>query len=120
MRLKAILISACALGVLLGACSSSPPKTRAIAPADSTVTIKMFVFKPSPLSVSVGQTVTWTNQDEILHTATSGGPGFPTGVFDGTMNEKGRSFTFTFDKAGTYPYFCNRHNGMRGEILVRD
>ncbi len=114
MRLIAIVAS---VGFLLAACSSSL-ESSSTAQAAPAVTVKGFMFKPSPLAVRVGQAVTWTNRDEILHTATSGAPGSPTGEFDGTMDGQGKTFSFTFDEAGTYPYFCNRHNGMRGEISV--
>ena len=82
------------------------------------VTIKSFIFDPTPLEVSPGTTVTWSNEDKILHTATSGTPDAPTDVFDIEMAEVGTSGEFTFDEAGTYDYFCSRHNTMLGQVIV--
>lgn len=86
--------------------------------ADSAVTIKGFIFKPSPLPVKAGTRVTWTNEDQIQHTVTSGAPGSKDGKFDGTLDGAGKTFTFTFDTPGTYAYFCDRHNSMTGEVVV--
>ncbi len=78
----------------------------------------MFQFSPTPVKVALGSRVTWTNGDDILHTVTSGLPDTPDQKFNGEMNGQGTSFTFSFDTPGTYSYFCNRHNGMRGEVVV--
>jgi plastocyanin len=85
----------------------------------SAVTVKQFQFMPAELRVKVGTTVTWTNQDDILHTATSGAtPGTADGKFDGPMDGRGKSFSHVFDQPGRYPYFCNRHNSMTGTIVI--
>jgi plastocyanin len=84
------------------------------------VTVRQFQFMPAELVVEAGTTVTWANQDQILHTATSGAtPGQADGTFDGPMDGAGKSFSFTFEKPGTYPYFCSRHNSMVGKVIVR-
>jgi plastocyanin len=94
--------------------------TMPIRAAAAGVTVKQFQFMPAELVVKAGTTVTWTNQDQILHTATSGAmPGRADGHFDGPMDGPGNSFSFTFDEPGTYPYFCSRHNSMVGKITVR-
>jgi len=86
---------------------------------DSAVTVKQFQFMPSELTVKAGTNVTWTNQDDILHTATSGAtPGTADGKFDGQMDGRGKSFSHAFDQAGRYPYFCNRHTSMTGTVIV--
>jgi plastocyanin len=75
---------------------------------------------PKDLMIKVGTKVTWTNQDQILHTATSGAtPGTPDGKFDGPMDGVGQSFSFTFSEPGTYPYFCSRHTSMTGTVVVQ-
>jgi plastocyanin len=85
----------------------------------SAVTVKQFQFMPAELTVKAGTTVTWTNEDDILHTATSGGtPGTADGKFDGPMDGRGKSFSHLFDQAGRYPYFCSRHNSMTGTVVV--
>lgn len=86
---------------------------------NSAVTVKQFQFMPGELAVKAGTNVTWTNQDDILHTATSGAtPGTADGKFDGPMDGPGKSFTHLFDQPGRYPYFCNRHTSMTGTVVV--
>lgn len=80
-------------------------------------------FEPASIVVAVGTTVTWGNKDKAGHTITSGVPGQRSGVFDRTMSP-GRAddtpeFKFTFDKAGVYPYFCQFHTTMRGQVEVK-
>lgn len=89
-------------------------------PPATAVTVRQFQFMPQELVVKTGSMVTWTNQDQILHTATSGAmPGTADGAFDGPMDGVGQSFTFTFDQPGTYAYFCNRHTSMTGKVVVQ-
>ena len=87
-------------------------------PASAAVTVKGFLFKPSPLEVKAGTEVTWTNEDQILHTVAAGAPGQPTGAFGGQMPERGAVYSFAFTNPGTYPYFCERHNSMTGTVIV--
>jgi plastocyanin len=82
------------------------------------VTIRLFAFRPSPLAVTPGTPVTWENQDAIRHTITSGTPEKRDGRFSVELNGKGTSGTVQFTQAGVYPYFCERHQSMRGEIRV--
>ena len=70
-------------------------------------------FNPSPVEVRVGETVTWINDDSGRHTVTS-----KDGVFDSGMVGKEQSSSFTFDKAGEYPYFCEPHPNMVGTVVV--
>lgn len=84
----------------------------------STVTVKLFSFKPSPLTVKVGTKVTWANGDDANHRPTSGTEASPTKVFDVNLEGKDTSGSFTFDKAGTYDYFCQIHTSMKGQIVV--
>ena len=90
------------------------------APADSQpgVTIQLFQFRPGRLEVKTGTRLTWTNQDDIAHTVTSGTPDAPDGRFDLGLAGRGASGAIGFDRAGVYPYFCSRHQAMRGEIQV--
>jgi plastocyanin len=83
------------------------------------VTIQTFQFRPTPVEVRTGTPVTWTNQDDILHTVTSGTPESRDHRFEAPLDGKGASSTMTFTEAGIYPYFCDRHQSMRGEIRVR-
>jgi plastocyanin len=72
-------------------------------------------FSPNPVEVKVGETVTWINDDSGRHTVTS-----KDDVFDSGMMGKGQSFSFTFDKAGEYAYFCSPHPGMVGIVVVTE
>ena len=72
-------------------------------------------FSPNPVEVKVGETVTWINDDSGRHTVTS-----KDGVFDSGMMGKGQSFSFTFDKVGEYPYFCEPHPNMVGTVVVTE
>ncbi len=81
--------------------------------ADVGVTIQNFAFMPTPLTIPVGTTVTWTNRDSAPHTATS-----DSGVWDSGTLSTGKSFTFTFNQAGTFAYHCNIHPNMHGSIVV--
>jgi plastocyanin len=72
-----------------------------------------FVFTPQHMQVSVGDTVTWTNQDEAPHTATADDDSFDTGTLS-----QGDSGEVTFEEAGTFTYFCEIHPDMLGAVTV--
>jgi plastocyanin len=93
------------------------PKLRAAdepAAANTAVTIDNFSFAPQTLTVPVGATVTWTNRDDIPHTVVSND-----GLFKSKTRDTDEKFSFTFTKAGTYPYFCSIHPKMTGKIVVQ-
>jgi plastocyanin len=84
--------------------------------ADVAVNIVNFTFNPSPLTIPVGTTVVWTNQDTAPHTATSDpGSAF---TFDTGNLQKGQSGRVTFNTAGTFTYFCKVHPNMHGTVIV--
>jgi plastocyanin len=83
------------------------------------VTIRLFQYQPGRIQVRPGTTVTWVNEDEILHTVTAGAAAKDGGGFDGPLDGRGKSFSFTFSQPGTYTYHCDRHEHMRGEVEVR-
>lgn len=134
MRRISLAVVACALA--LSGCASDPPGGAAASAESKTthVTIEAIAFDPAELEVHVGDTVTWTNEDEsVKHTVTSGKPGDrgvpgldnakpdkPDGVFDGTVATAGDTFEFTFERAGTYDYFCRVHPVMTATIIVSD
>jgi plastocyanin len=72
-------------------------------------------FSPNPVEVKVGETVTWINDDSGRHTVSS-----KDGIFDSGMMGKGQSFSFTFDKAGEYSYYCEAHPSMVGTVVVTE
>jgi len=75
-------------------------------------------YNPNPAQVSAGGSVTWTNDDSVPHTATSGQDATPDGTFDSGILQQGASFSFTFEEAGEYPYFCTLHPNMVGTVSV--
>lgn len=82
------------------------------------VLVQGFRFQPERLEVAAGATVTWTNEDDVPHTATAGTPEAPGDAFDVALDGVGASGSHTFAEPGTYAYFCEVHNSMRGEIVV--
>jgi plastocyanin len=105
--LKLVLSSAAAL-VLFAA-------PLAIAqPAAPTVKIGNLTFGPQSLTVPVGSTVTWVNQDDLPHTVTAVDKAFRSKPLD-----TGDTFSFTFSKAGEYAYFCSIHPMMTGKVVVK-
>ena len=101
--------------------SSAPPPAASaspsVAPPDATgsaVSIASFSFQPATLTVSVGTTVTWTNNDSASHTVTADDGSFKSGTLG-----KGGTFSQTFATAGTFAYHCNFHSSMTGTITVQ-
>lgn len=68
--------------------------------------------------MAVGTKVTWTNKDAAQHTVTAGKPDAKETTFASVI-DPGKTFTFTFDKSGTFAYFCERHVSMVGTVTVR-
>jgi len=75
-------------------------------------------FQPNPAQVSVGSTVTWTNDDAQPHTVNSGENATPDGTFDSGILAPAATYDFTFTEAGEYPYFCLLHPNMVGTVSV--
>ena len=86
-------------------------------PRTAQVVQKTFKFIPARIEVASGSTVTWTNRDAVDHTVTAGSPGHPSSGFDHPLG-KTATVVVTFDRAGTFPYFCSIHTSMRGQIVV--
>jgi plastocyanin len=98
------------------AMSMSPKATKAApAVASGSITIKEFAFGPATVTVKVGDTVTWTNEDQDPHTVTSQDRNGP--LRSATMNT-GDSYQYKFTKAGSYAYLCTIHPFMTGTVVV--
>jgi plastocyanin len=78
-------------------------------------------FNPSPLTVSLGTAVTWTNHDSTGHTVTEGNPSgnTPANGFDSGILAPGKTFSHTFAAAGSIQYYCTLHPTMLGEVIVK-
>ncbi len=91
---------------------TSEPDSGTAAPSrPNAITIKNFAFSPTPIQVKAGATITVTNADRAVHTATADRGGFDTGHLDG-----GGHATITIDAPGKYTYHCDVHNYMTGVI----
>jgi plastocyanin len=124
-----LIVAACG-GGSGGASNAAKETSTSAAHSATSVFIDTFMFSPKTLHVKVGDTVTWTNKDNILHTVTSGTreyePGdsghvtatHKDGMFDMQLDGESATGKFTFTKAGTFHYFCNRHPGMEADIDV--
>jgi plastocyanin len=75
-------------------------------------------YIPFNTSVSVGEEITWLNDDTAPHTVKSGLPVSPDAIFDSGMMMAGDTFSVTLDESGEYPYFCMVHPWMTGIISV--
>src|SRR5579863_3563181 len=95
---------------------TEPAAQAATAPAGKVFEVKVdnFSFSPQTITISPGTTVIWTNRDDIPHTVVSDDKVFKSKVLD--TDEK---FSFTFDKAGNFPYFCSVHPKMTGKVIVQ-
>jgi nitrite reductase (NO-forming) len=87
-----------------------------IVPGSSSLTTD--AFAPNPVQVSVGSTVTWTNDDTQPHTVNSGENATPDQRFDSPIIPPAGTFEHTFAEAGEYPYFCLLHPNMVGTVSV--
>ena len=92
--------------------SSTTPATSAV--ATTAITIDNFAFSPQAITVKVGDTVTWTNNDSTAHFPTSDDNSFTAGEV-----QPGAKVTATFSKAGTFTYHCAFHPEMTGTIIVQ-
>jgi plastocyanin len=71
-------------------------------------------YDPETVTVNVGDTVTWVNEDAPQHDVVA-----DNGEFKSDLFEKGQTFAFTFTQAGAYPYHCSIHPGMTGVVIVQ-
>jgi plastocyanin len=98
-----------AVGLLVGLSSDITAQQ----PPTAEVKIDNFSFAPATLTVAVGTTVTWSNREDVPHQVDS-----PNKVFKSKVLNKDEKFSYTFSKAGSYPYVCSIHPQMTGTIVV--
>ena len=111
------------LSLMVSGCYQAPTPQPAPAPAPAPqpapapgstvhqVTIKNFAFSPKEITIKVGDTITWTQEDTVHHTTTGG-------IWDSVDLGQGQTYSKTFDKAGTYDYICTIHPSMKGKVIV--
>jgi plastocyanin len=82
---------------------------------DQTIEIKEYKYVPEKVTVAAGTKVTWVNHDEIPHTIDDTNKLFRSAALD-----TDETYSFTFTKPGTYPYFCRLHSQMVGTVVVTE
>jgi plastocyanin len=107
------------LAVLLSGAAAAAPTQSKDGKVGTTAALR---FDPASLTVAAGTKVTWTNAGGGFHTVTGGDAGTKDDAspIDGQLPAEGNTYSVTFDKAGTYKYYCAPHapSGMVGEIVV--
>ena len=108
--------------VVVGCGSSSKTPTTANPAAGTPVSIRnnaiglgSMAYGDNPIVITAGTTLTWTNQDSIAYTSTADSAG----TFDSGNLTPGQSYSYKFDKAGTYTYHCTYHSRMMGTVQVK-
>jgi plastocyanin len=84
------------------------------AAAPNSIEVKDFMFTPTTLTVNAGAEVSWVNKDDEPHSVVS-----DTGLFRSGALDTDESFSFKFDKPGTYHFTCSIHPRMVGTIIVK-
>ena len=113
---RRLLAGCCLAAGLAGSsgCFSDRPSTGPTPPTSGNeVAVANFAFAPASLSVHTGETVTWTNMDDVSHTVSADNDAFDSGAFGA-----GASFQLTAGAPGTYTYFCQIHPFMKGTLTV--
>ena len=112
----------CALLLLTfaAACSSSsttpssPTNGTPVSMVNGSSTLTTTAYSPNPVTIAVGGTVTWMNNDVTAHTATD-----DSGTFNSGSIAPGGQFSRTYPSAGTFPYHCTLHPNMVGSVRVQ-
>ena len=114
-RISYVLAMATMLvAILAGRQTTQAAMPAAPAAAGAQVKINNFSFTPETLKVAAGTQVTWTNSDDTPHTVVIDDKTIKSNALD--TDEK---FSFKFDIAGTYSYFCSVHPKMTGKVVVQ-
>ena len=112
LAVVALLVAACSAG---GGEAASGGAASGSDSAPVEIAIRGFAFGPAEVTVAAGTTVTWVNKESgVPHTSTS-----DDGLWKSGTLSPGDSFSFTFDRPGTYTYFCSIHPNMKGTIVVQ-
>lgn len=91
-------------------------KSSGTAEATNSVTIQDFAYSPKHITIKVGTTVTWTNQDSVRHNVTADTDGGP----NGPLLAKSETYSYTFKKVGDFEYHCSPHPYMKGTVTVTE
>lgn len=108
-----LTLTACRQGSTTSPQGQQPVTQSAVATGNTTVIVQKYTYSPTVLTIPVGAAVTWLFTD-IKHNVTANDGSFTSPDLSG-----GQSYSYTFAKAGTYPYHCSIHPSMTGTIIVR-
>lgn len=103
--MRLFILTACLAGLLI------PAMARA---ATVPVVIDNYAFSPKTVVVHAGDSVMWTNKDSVPHTVKA-----LDGAFDSATIDPGKTYRFTFAKAGDHAYRCGIHPEMRATVTVK-
>lgn len=76
-------------------------------------------YVPAEITVSSGEIITWVNEDSAFHTVTSGYYDTYDGIFDSGQLDPAEKFSYSFDEAGSFHYYCKLHPWMEGMVVVK-
>ena len=110
-----LLAGLIALALAVGLVALGFSSRAVAAPAPVTVKIDNFTFNAATITVPVGTTVTWVNQDDIPHTVVSDDKT----TFRSKVMDTDDKFSFTFNTPGSFGYFCSIHPHMTGKVVVK-
>lgn len=126
--MTAIAIGTVLLGSACGGSSKTDTKASGTNKPGATVPMVFTEFKPTDFAIKVGQTLTFENENPITHIIVEGAwkvgsddlrtSEMDDGTFKLTVNKKGDKGEHTFDKPGTFQFFCTIHKGMNGTVVV--
>ncbi len=122
---KSFVILLVALGLLLAGCTQTPPAPTTAPTSATTVSgsspasaasieISGYAFNLASITVARGATVTWMNKDAVAHTITA-----DDGSFSSDAVASGKTYSHTFNIAGSFAYHCAIHPSMKGVITVQ-
>lgn len=117
-----LLASMLAIAVLISGCVQQPPSNNLPPSGENKVTISGFAFIPQALTIKVGETVTWVNEDSALHRIASNPHPAHTDLPELVSPDlaQGQSYSFNFTKTGIFGYHCHLHPNMQGTITVEE
>lgn len=81
------------------------------------ISIQNSTFSPENLTLKIGDTVIWTNQEKTPHTLTSSAGGLA--EISSKMLDQDQKYNHTFQRAGTFHYHCTLHRDETGIIIVK-
>ena len=97
-----------------GGPTAAPPGSTSVTIAGGASTQTTSAFGANPLTIAVGTTVSWANNDNTTHTTSADGSQWSSGNI-----APGGRFNFTFASAGRFTYHCQIHPNMVGTIVVQ-